>query len=101
MTKFIQKYRIFFILLSIALVLLGFIGVLNGKLTGLIISSIPGLLLGAYLYLTSQKLGKYGTKFYSNNGNVADELLKWHELKEKGVISNEEFKSKKSELMKE
>ncbi|MCD9498485.1 SHOCT domain-containing protein [Photobacterium carnosum] len=29
----------------------------------------------------------------------ADELLKWHQLKEDGVISDEEFKKKKLEIL--
>lgn len=35
----------------------------------------------------------------NKNYNTADELIKWHELKEKGVISEEEFEVKKRELM--
>ena len=34
-----------------------------------------------------------------NNASNADELLKWHELYEKGVISQEEFEAKKKELL--
>ena len=34
-----------------------------------------------------------------NPTSNADELLKWHELYEKGVISQEEFEAKKKELL--
>lgn len=34
-----------------------------------------------------------------NTTSDADELLKWHELYEKGVISQEEFEAKKKELL--
>ncbi len=34
-----------------------------------------------------------------NNVSNADELLKWHDLYEKGVISQEEFEAKKKELL--
>lgn len=34
-----------------------------------------------------------------NAASDADELLKWHELYEKGVISQEEFEAKKKELL--
>ncbi|HCE3381920.1 TPA: SHOCT domain-containing protein, partial [Vibrio parahaemolyticus] len=33
------------------------------------------------------------------SGSIADEIEKLHSLKEKGVISEDEFNSKKSELM--
>lgn len=30
---------------------------------------------------------------------AADQLMKWHELKEKGAITNEEFEEKKKQLL--
>ena len=35
----------------------------------------------------------------SGVGSDADDLLKWHELKEKGVISEDEFEAKKKEIL--
>lgn len=74
----------------------------------------PGVILQQYdknqiqkFYdLLHYKYQTYKTNFSSNNpvnvtSTVSDteELLKWHELKEKGVITEEEFEAKKKQIL--
>ncbi|MBQ6218600.1 MAG: SHOCT domain-containing protein [Methanosphaera sp.] len=40
------------------------------------------------------------TQSNSNAGSKADEILKWHDLYAKGIITKEEFEKQKQELLK-
>ena len=78
----------------------------------------PGVILQQYdkkqiqkFYdLLHYKFQTFKTDFNNNNANNnqihvsspvsdTDELLKWHELKEKGVITEEEFEAKKKQIL--
>lgn len=92
---FFQKHRVSLIVTSLALILLGTAtGVADGKPFFFIIFTIPGILLGFYLFLTSSKINRP-----NNNSTDVDELIKWNQLKESGAISDEEYKKKKKEIL--
>ena len=96
MVGFIQKFRIVFILVACGLTLLGFAA---KQPVGFIFFSIPGILLGLLVFLTNpDKTFKVAPKAAKSDG-LADELLKWHQLKENGVISEQDFEKKKLELL--
>lgn len=57
------------------------------------------LLHDAWLNFNSKLNEPAPTVIESNQPSAADELLKWHDLYEKGVISEEEFEQKKKELL--
>ena len=95
MIGFIQKFRTVFILLvACGLIFLG-LATKNGA--GFAVFSLPGILLGLLVLLKSTKIIKLPDRTATSD-SLADELLKWHQLKEKGVISDEEFEKKKLEL---
>ena len=95
MIGFIQKFRTVFILLvACGLIFLG-LATQNGA--GFAVFSLPGILLGLLVLLKSTKIIKLPDRTATSD-SLADELLKWHQLKEKGVISDEEFEKKKLEL---
>jgi hypothetical protein len=100
MNKFIQSNRIMFILISCALILSGLAFTQGRYPEPLFIFFIPGALLGVFLFLTSENriLNKLKGEV-NGKENSADELLKWNQLKESGVISDVEFESKKKEIL--
>ena len=57
------------------------------------------LLHNAWLNFNSKPNVSAPTVVEANQPSAADELLKWHDLYEKGVISEEEFEAKKKELL--
>ena len=94
MSELFQKFRIFFVIVSCGMILLGLALWDGRKEEFLIMWSIPGFLLGVYLYFTRPvNKQSFTTK------NQAEELLKWHQLKESGAISDEEFNKKKKEIL--
>lgn len=93
MNNFINEYRSALLYSSVCCIVLGFISLFyDGHPGGLLILSLPGFLVGLVVYLKSPK------KRSSGKG-AADELLKWSQLKESGVITEEEFKAKKKDLL--
>ena len=101
MVDLIQRYRIFILIAASALILLGIaVEAAGNEGEGLLLFISPGVLLALIVYLTS----KHGQSFLSRSdanqkGGSADELLKWHQLKEKGVISDAEFEERKKKLL--
>jgi len=92
---FFQEHRVGLRVTSLALILFGIgTGVADGKPFFFIVFTIPGVLLGFYLFLSNSK-----TNRPNNNSNGVDELIKWNQLKESGAISNEEYEKKKSEIL--
>lgn len=96
MTKFIQNYRVLFIITSFGLTLLG-LATMNPK--GFVAFAIPGILLGVLIYFTAPKKNTSPDVSARAQDGLADELLKWHKLKETGAISDDEFEAKKKNLL--
>jgi hypothetical protein len=94
MVPFFQKYRIFLIVVSCGLTLLGLALWKGRHEEPLLLFTIPGVLLGVCTYLINSK-GKKS----SNVSGDADELIKWNQLKESGAISDEEYEKKKKEVL--
>lgn len=94
--NFIHKFRVFFILTSCALIIFGIHIEATGGNGGIILFT-PGVLLGLLIFLTHPN--KKQPNLTPEPNSLADELLKWHKLKELGVITDEEFLEKKRELM--
>lgn len=112
--KFIRmviKLRIPLILISVGATLFG----MNVRGAFPMIS-IPGILLGAMVLLVSlsewrktvtlnsvipnlRNVKNNEANTQASKDNAADELIKWHELKERGVITDEEFEAKKKQLL--
>ena len=94
MVPFFQKYRIFLIAMSCGLGLLGIV-LWDGRYgQPLVLFTIPGVMLGVSTYLINSK-----GKSSSNVSGDADELIKWNQLKESGVISDEEYEKKKKNIL--
>ncbi|GGK51176.1 SHOCT domain-containing protein [Aliivibrio fischeri] len=95
MIGIIQKYKIVLILVACGLTLFGLAA---NQPHGFIVFCIPGILLGLLIYLTNFS-NKPNSIAKNKSDTSADELLKWHQLKEDGIISDEEFKKKKLEIL--
>jgi len=66
--------------------------------------SVLGALILLTVVLTSGRVGglfrpKSNPSASEHPANPAEELAKWHKLKEDGVIADEEFEQKKKQLM--
>lgn len=102
MIDFIQRFRIFILVVASALFLLG-LGFESGggpKGAAFILFSIPGIMIALTVYLTSQRgQGLFSRSDTNQKSGSADELLKWHQLKKDGVISDAQFEEKKKKLL--
>ena len=96
MKSFIQKYKVPLIVLSCALFLFG---LPLKQPVGFIFFCIPGVLLALVIFLITKGNNSAINFIPKQKDNTADELLKWQQLKEKGAISEEEFQSKKNQLL--
>jgi hypothetical protein len=96
MKGFIQKYKTPLIVFSCALFLFG---LPLKQPAGFIVFCIPGILLGLVIFLITKGSSPVIDFAPKKKENTADELLKWQQLKEKGAISEEEFQSKKKQLL--
>lgn len=96
MKEFTRKFKIPLILLSCGLTLFG---LPLKQPIGFLFFSLPGILLGLLIFLTTKSTSTPLALKSKEKGNSADELLKWLQLKEKGVISEEEFQNKKNEIL--
>ncbi|CCO50085.1 exported hypothetical protein [Vibrio nigripulchritudo SOn1] len=94
MVSFFQKYRVFWILVSCGLSLLGLATWEGRHEEALVLFTIPGIMLGVFMFLTNPNK-RHSTKI----SNEADELLKWSQLKESGAISEAEYEAKKKEIL--
>lgn len=94
MVSFFQKYYVFWSLIAVGLIIFGIIAWDGRHEEALILFSLPGVLLGMFLFMTNPK--KLRMKKSSHD---ADELLKWSKLKESGAISEAEFEMKKKEIL--
>lgn len=94
MVSFFQKYYVFWSLIAVGLIIFGIIAWDGRHREALILFSLPGVLLGMFLFMTNPK--KLRMKKSSHD---ADELLKWSKLKESGAISEAEFEMKKKEIL--
>ena len=94
MVPFFQKYRIFLIVVSCGLGLLGLVLWKGHYEEPLVLFTIPGVMLGVSTYLINSK-----GKSSSTVSGDADELIKWNQLNESGVISDEEYEKKKKEIL--
>lgn len=94
MVSFFQKYYVFWSLIAVGLIIFGIIVWEGRHEEMLILFSLPGVLLGMFLFMTNPK--KLRMKKSSHD---ADELLKWSKLKESGAISEAEFEMKKKEIL--
>lgn len=93
MVSFFQKYYVFWSLIAVGLIIFGIIAWDGRHGEALILFSLPGVLLGMFLFMTNPK--KLRMKKSSHD---ADELLKWSKLKESGAISEAEFEMKKKKF---
>ena len=85
-------------LLSCGLVLFGaLLSMKKEELLGIVLFSLPGVLLAVYLVLKRFLHEKSVTPPAADDS--ANQLLKWHQLREAGAISNEEFQKKKNEIL--
>ena len=66
---------------------------------GFIVFCIPGVLLALVIFLITKGNNSAINFIPKQKDNTVDELLKWQQLKEKGAISEEEFQSKKNQLL--
>ena len=94
MVSFFQKYRVFWIVISCGLTLLGIVEWEGRDEDFLKLFTIPGVMLGVYMLLTNPN-----KKHPSKISNQADDLLKWSQLKESGAISEAEYEIKKKEII--
>ena len=85
-----------------------FFAIVLGIIASFIITPIGGLILFLIIVFTGKKKiplpQRISTNVTVNNAqdrktNVADELEKLHSLKEKGVITSDEFDAKKKRLL--
>lgn len=91
MVNLFKKYKIALLVVSCGLGLLG-LATMNPE--GVVLFTIPGVMLGVGTYLVNAKKDNS-----SKSGGNADELIKWNQLRESGVISDEEFEAKKKEIL--
>ena len=98
MITLIHKFHVYSILTSCALIILG----INAEASsqdgsGIVLLFTPGVLLGLLIFLINPN--KKQPNLTTTSDSSADELLKWHKLKELGVITDEELLEKKQKLM--
>lgn len=103
--SFIEKHKIKLIVLSGMLLFVAAFFVLFGNSNrkmpeiGLLFFGIPGVIIGSVVYFKSSQFNLLTSKNQVSSNIKADELLKWYELKEKGVITEAEFLLEKSKIM--
>jgi hypothetical protein len=63
------------------------------------ISSIIGGVLGLIIYIIADSVGNNSKKKNNSTLSTSDELLKLNELKEKGIITSQEFDKQKQKIL--
>lgn len=72
------------------------IGFFLSFVISLLTTPVIGLIVTA---LSSKNKAEVNVETSSNKGNISDELLKLSELKDKGILTEEEFMKQKSKLL--